>query len=416
MMRSLSLLALLVACGDDESVRVLPDADGADGAPDAPRGVATLTIRIGGVPAVGHTVYFQAPDGAELAIVQTDANGRASAVVPANSSVTTLDVYNSRARDGHNVVTILGVQPGDDLNLAGDFGLAQVPVQVTFPAFTDIAMPRYSLFTTCGRGSATTPSTVIALAQCNPRIDTVAVARIDETGEALAYIARLDQPASATIDLSGETWAALPTVTSTYTNIPPFDYSSVVQRSIRTARGPIVECSGRGGTAPSFAVQLTCPVIAGTTAVDIVAWGDVTANREVIHPISTTTSPTFDLAGAQVQSPLDYAFDLATRSVTWNQDSVGATPDFVRLEIESRNRDLDWRVIAPYAAARSITLPPLLGEAASVDLDATDAPFAIITTGTATGGYDVVRPFGPEVTQAIAPDIARIVTARPYDG
>ncbi len=102
-------LALVAACGDDQGVRTLDDAPPFDAEP----GVASVTLLIGRVPIADRTVYFQGPDGAEIATVQTDASGRASAVVPPGSSITVLDVLRVRFnRPGRNVVTVMGVEPG----------------------------------------------------------------------------------------------------------------------------------------------------------------------------------------------------------------------------------------------------------------------------------------------------------------
>src|SRR5687768_1095190 len=113
MKQSLLVVTLLAACGDDGGVNKLPDAP-------AP-GMASVTVRIGRMPAANRTLYFQGPDGSEIATVQTDANGTASAIVEAGSSVTALDILDVRFnRPGRNVVTIMGVQPGDDLTLTGN--------------------------------------------------------------------------------------------------------------------------------------------------------------------------------------------------------------------------------------------------------------------------------------------------------
>src|ERR1041384_3843968 len=100
----LGLLSLLVAldlagcggCNDDNKVGHLPDApppppDGPmiDMAPTSP---VTITVTDLGDPLMGVTVYFQEADSTLVRTAQTDAGGKASAVLHAGGFVTAVQV------------------------------------------------------------------------------------------------------------------------------------------------------------------------------------------------------------------------------------------------------------------------------------------------------------------------------------
>ncbi len=80
----------------------------------------------------------------------------------------------------------------------------------------------------------------------------------------------------------------------------------------------------------------------------------------------------------------------------------------MRAHIESD--DIDWHVLAPYTESR-LVLPRLIGEGAAHDLAPEDLLFPVLTVGTATGGYDAIRRFGPNYLDGITTEIAQLVVA-----
>ncbi len=414
MHRTALLVVLISACGDDEGVRPLKDAPTLDASP----GTATVTVRAGRQPIANHTVYFQGPDSSEIATVQTDADGRASAVVPAGSSVTTLDLEYYRNKASRSIVTIMGVKPGDDLAITGspDLLVESARLDVVIAPYTGVPSPLYAMRTTCGDASLgdTTSSSYFSLL-CSPRIDAL-VRAVDSSNRDVAYVAVLDQAIDVPLDLTGVAWTPLTSSGTTYTNIPAATYIESYRRLV-TPRGELLSCSDVSQNASStYTASMDCPTIPGVTMVDTLVYTDVQTIWEVTQPVATPAS-TIDVANMAVRAPSSPNFDGAARTISWSESQTGATPEFVTLWIEDRSHPNPnyWEIIAPYDGA-SITLPTLVGEAAEIDLAPTTVPYVIVRTGTATGGYDAIRPHGPFFERSLTSEISRILTARPYDG
>ncbi len=412
MHRTALLLVLASACGDDGGVHTLKDAPTLDASP----GTATVTLRVGRQPVPNYTVYFQGPDSSEIATIQTDANGQASAVVPDGSSVSTLDFEYYGNKASRSVVTIMGVKAGDHLAITGnvDFYLESADLDVTFAPYTGVATPTYEVQTTCGGtrfGDVTQRSFGAPL--CSPRIDSMVMA-VDSSNRNVAYIATLDQAIDAPLDLTSVAWTALTSSGSTYTSIPEAQYIEPSRRLV-TPRGEIMRCSdGFQSGATTYTANLDCPMIPGVTMLDTLMYTDVELMWEVTQPVTTQAS-TIDVANTLIRGIASTSFDGATRTISWTETASGATPEFVTLHIEDRSHPNPnyWEIIAPYDGT-SITLPALVGEAAELALDPTIQPSVVARTGTATGGYDAIRRHGPFFERSITDEISRIITVRPY--
>jgi hypothetical protein len=405
MTRIALLTLILVACGDDGGVRTLDDAP----LLDAPGGHATVTVTVGGTPRANRPVIFQGPDGAEIAIATTDADGKASAPIPAGSSVTTLDLY-ATSSDRRSIATVMGVMPGDNIVFDGEeLGTRTTTFQL--PAHPDTGA-LYFVETTCGRtGNGVTTTTVqLELEDCPSRIDTVVY--VANATAFLGYIALLDQPLSGPIDLTAQTWQALATVQSTYTNLPNMDNElSNSMRSLHTSRGRFANCLSLGST--DTVADHLCPAIPDTFAIDNSFFFNYPVGEYAITQLVTSASQTFDLTETKLKNPTDGAtWDATTRALTWQETATGGMPQFTSVVVES---DLySWEVLAPYTPGR-LVLPALLGEAAKYN-EATDVSAYYPRLGTATGGYDALRPHGTRWQRLLGTDIARIVLSAPYSG
>jgi hypothetical protein len=405
-MTRMALLSLLfVACGDDSGVRILDDAPLLDG----PAGNATVTVTVGGAPRANRPVIFQGPDGAEIAIATTGADGKVSANVPAGSSVTTLDLYNT-GDDRRSIATVMGVMPGDSIVFNGEEFTARTAT-FQLPAHPDTGAI-YIVETTCGRTSdgVTTTTVQLELVNCPSRIDTVAYAA--NATAFLGYIALLDQPSAGPIDLTAQTWQALTTVQSTYTNLPNMDNElSDSTRSLHTSRGRFADCLTIDST--DTVADHLCPVIPNTFAVDDSFFFNYPVGEYAITQLATAASQTFDLAETKLRNATDGAtWDATTRTLTWEETATGGNPQFTSVVVGS---DLySWEVLAPYTPGR-LVLPPLLGEAAMYN-EAENVNAYYPKLGTATGGYDALRPHGTRWERLLGNDIARIVLSGPYSG
>jgi hypothetical protein len=108
-------------------------ADGSDGADAVASGAVQVVVVTASGPESGVTVVFSDATGALVATGTTDATGSVTQDVAAGSQVTAL--FNTS--NGPNLVTIVGVKPGDVLKLVdGPVYVNGANVQATIDAFT----------------------------------------------------------------------------------------------------------------------------------------------------------------------------------------------------------------------------------------------------------------------------------------
>jgi hypothetical protein len=110
------IACLLAACG---RIGFGENTTGDDAPPDGPPppGPISLTILDNGTPLEDIEVLFQDPSGAFVEAKKTDANGKVTAVVAANSMLTIVHLKTETITSMYELRTIGGLQPGDDIVL-----------------------------------------------------------------------------------------------------------------------------------------------------------------------------------------------------------------------------------------------------------------------------------------------------------
>jgi hypothetical protein len=209
----------LAACGGDDDGAAPPDAPSAS--PDADTGVdaappdaadstpVTLTAGVGfGEPQVGSSVVFLAPDDTVILDTTLDANGQASAAMPAGGSVAMILPPPSALAGSPSLGTVwvwTGVEPGDQLV----FGRPSPGVDsatVTVPVYAGAT--QYRVATSCGQ--AFSPTNVVEVGYCGAQTDFYVEAA--SVGGYLGY-ARVDGVTTgATVDLTAATYVGTRTV------------------------------------------------------------------------------------------------------------------------------------------------------------------------------------------------------------
>lgn len=347
-------------------------------------GMARVTVLAGGVPRPDHPVTFQAPDGTEIATVRTDASGVAAVTVPEGSYVTAYDIYRLGG-NRRSIVSVMGVKPGDTIELRGDADVPQRDLQFAYPAYAGATT--YEVSSTCaadGVGESTMPS--LSSAPCSPRVDTL-VAAADDNGNNLAYLAKLDQPFDQLIDLTGETWIA-PTLTySSYTNPPVFTETRAT-RHYTTERGVFASCeSGQ----PDGAYDFSCPTVPGATIIEELWMWESSVGH---HVYSLAPSAPVDLAGTAITGPTSSGVLAQGPTLTWTE-RAGVAPQFVIAQVDASGANenpYQWNIVAPYGGA-SLPLPTLVGEGVMYMNPGEGG--GTLWLGTADGGYDAIRQLGP---------------------
>jgi hypothetical protein len=181
--------------------------------------VAVLSQLYDGTPDPGATVMFMDPSGTVVQVGTTDTDGNAHADVPADSSVTVIQLSESDGLRDLALTTIRGVQPGDHLNAGrergyGAAGGAADMMWVTYPAPPS---PQVRLYGPCSQGA-------VALwfaSECVTSTFSVLAVAEDAGGAPTAafWQTGIDHVPDGTIDLTGP-WMPLASKPFEVDNVP----------------------------------------------------------------------------------------------------------------------------------------------------------------------------------------------------
>jgi hypothetical protein len=386
-MGKLPFLALglvgLAACGKVEGfadAAMAVDASDIDAPVDAiPFGPVTVDVRTqngDGLPQIGATVVFVDTDG-EMTRVAAGQDGRATAMVHPGASVTAIWLQSS----GPRLVTILAVEPGDELKVGFPANPSEAPTgtsTITVPELTTPA-EKY-VYTACDSGSAfagTGPVRTTWRARCDQADSDVLVVGADPRGNLNQYLYRgnVANAERTTIALTGE-WRFIETFNIGFTDVPPAtSYISAVRRLrsgsselFRTSNGTDVSTA-----TPSFAID-QAPMAGDDMEIDLTVnrtpseeWAYGQSNVRLRLPVN----PTLQVRLADFALPFvtSSGLDLTSRSVTWEQTEGGIAADAVVSDTyfsrdpgdASPQTFTTWRVIAP-GGTTSLTLPTLPSE------------------------------------------------------
>jgi hypothetical protein len=449
-------LFALAACGNSD-VHHLDDGGGDGGQTiDAPRGDAaldasagkvTIAVTVNGGPAPGADVYFQNADNSLVAHVQTGSDGQASEVMAAGGYVTLVQPAAPPGGGGaglvspanQNLDTFAGVKPGDVLHI--DLGelVAQEPINITVTAPLDpsASAVSYLLGSTCnggtlialgagsGSGSGSgglakklqgkapkakprdLPPTTVQLDGGCATADMLVIS-VDANGNELdSFFAPAVAVADgATVALTG-TYAAVPTQTVTYANVPDGQPAGNTDRAhfvVDSGAVELTQAVDYAATADTQATTFGQPAIAGAVAgleteflntagqsdQTFAAWGP-----ESTTPISVDYSatrlpdwlsgPTFDVGSQQVQFAL-------TGGGSSSIDYVYTDIDITRAPGDGGIAEWNWDIVAPGAEAGAVQYPILPTDISAFNPAATDTVTPGFTEiGHVLGGYDAIR-------------------------
>jgi hypothetical protein len=402
----------LAGCGGGGGSTPLPDAPivAIDAAVDAMPQPVTLTITQNGKPVIGVRTYFLHPDSSVVAMVDTDAMGKASQLMPLGGSVTALDPFAVAAPPGerraivvgnNELRTFAGVKPGDQLQLTRNDPPPDVTIALQAPTSTDANS--YDVFTTCGNGSispgggsggsgSSDPGGLLTLTGCNGTADLVVVARdVGEGTITRGVLYKANVALTETVTLI-DPYVAPTDRSFTYVN-PPSRTTSL-RRYLVTGRGKLRMFDGP----VADSVTVAEPTIAGASSIvdsvfiapgsehHVVDWGPVAA--------AYTLDPTGLLLPSFGDAP---SWDQATNQVTWTEAASAAAPVMTTTVIAifrgREERSWRWLISAPYSPGK-LALPKLPTDVA--DWNPTDGDgigIEGVTSAKVPGGYDAVRAF-----------------------
>jgi hypothetical protein len=440
-------------CGgcDDRSGRLpdaplLPDA-AVDAAIDAAARPVTLTVTRNRAPVAGVRVYFQNADNSLVKSVDTDANGKASAIMDAGGFVTAIDPFpplpdpGARARSqatprpraqasgqasaiiigDNDLRTFAGVKPGDDLVLALNDRL-QLALTLTIPP--DPLANDYDIATSCGRGFISTgggsgsaadlPSGGLSLSDCGALVDFLVIARDAETDRPRSALLRRDVPVSdgGDVDLSTMgSYQALADVEFTFRNVPNSNALGFIHTLIGP-RGPFgISFEGSAGLASgSGSATIAEPAGAGTIGVvhsSVVLGG---SRQHIVDWGASSPAYLLDMTG-QLLPDIDVpSYDQQAKKLTWTESGAGATPDLTIATINvsagsETQRFWRWTVAAPYRRGE-LLFPTLPTDVASWTPGPDDSVNSEdqMNVRVVAGGYDAVRSRALNVRDAFFND------------
>lgn len=397
-MRTNPWIALLMAaCGTPATT---PDAGTADAAVvhDAAQEPVIVAVQTrGGVPIEDVRVYFQDADSTVVSSQLTNAFGEASVVMDPGGFVTAVRSVGGGS-DEYALTTWSGVQPGDQLRLAGENDLAEVTFDVTIPTETDAL--GYRLSTPCGSADLSAPGGMpatttesVSFTGCPANVDIIVTAE-GADGVTLKFF-RSENVAIADatpLTLTG-TYEDLTPATLDFTNANfemgaerwLLDGNQVVYR----ADAEIVESPPTasatalhpGTTGFSMATQSVVSTDEGVQI--IVEWG----------PLATTYA--LDVGAALVRGfATAPGLDAATRTVSWTAGVMGNAPEVsavdVVLERAASSTTWTWSMVAP--AGTAMEFPSLPSDIFDFNPVATDTVSSVSAANIIVpGGYDGLR-------------------------
>jgi hypothetical protein len=203
-----------------------PGDSGLDAADTGPLPV-TVFVTSHGKPVTGIPVVAHDGAGAVLATNTTGADGKATFIGVQPSMVSALLGNAASTFGGHEIVTWLGVQPGDII-LAQDVELGGAPVgiyEVSIPNALDGGNFYNGYVGACGGSGPPLPFQIYMTYPCVRPSNSVLVSGYDTNGGLLAYASKRAAPAIATdggvTPVAVGAWTAPSTTNVIVSNVPP---------------------------------------------------------------------------------------------------------------------------------------------------------------------------------------------------
>lgn len=392
-----------VACGGEPGEPLYPD-----------RGPVRVTvlhpIGVGGQRVVGASVAFLDANGTRVDLVETDVHGQAEADVPPGSSVTSVALEDG----AYQILTVLDVQPGDDLLLGitkDDRDPFLGTFTVAFPAYTEVMPTSYTVAGPCGTATSDRPAagapppaqvTLRVRGSCKVDEMELVVQANDADYEPIAVLAQSGVAfvpnGSTTI---GGTYESPHTLTVSYINVHRSITGMGMWRTVPNSAG----LTAYADAVPPMEIQtMTVTGAIGSGAlVDTGVDNAAGAHQLVRQAVSAYASAyALDLDATLLPWLGKPMIDAATGQIHIPRSSTGTTtdqPDFVRLTATYERADptsgsqtsFTWTVLSP---TTDFSLPYLPYQVRNVMPTASDkvtmTAFALESTALESYG-DAVR-------------------------
>jgi hypothetical protein len=468
-MRFTCLLSILfMACGGDGNHHLTDGAvDSPALEPDAPAaGPVTVIVTLDGAAAPGVQVYFQNADSSLVTSgsALTDANGSASATMIAGGFVTVLEPQEAQptvvrsyvrspavfAVDGSTLDTFAGVKPNDVIHV--DVGSPNETVvvsniELTVPTDTTTGVTQYFLFATCAQGGdggpiditpgggsgsgsgaaikkkhpagvvANNPPVFVQLDSCTGGLADLVIVSEDNNSNPINFIyapatnvGSASGSGSTAVTVTG-TYAAVPTLTETVTDLAQDAVDVEVQIKVATSRGQLTDSEADvEPAAGSATLSFPVPTVPGGVAQTEFTVSNGSQGADIFDTqliddwaASPAAATSLDYQKTQIKDFTNFpTFDLATESTTWPVGTTGNAADLVEAEIEvirssgsgsaATQTEWLWELIGPPSYDGNATLPTLPTDVFAFNPAAGDTvSVQEVAAAIVPGGYDAVR-------------------------
>lgn len=386
--RSLLLLLPLVACSGPESGESGPDAstpsgDGGGDATQVPE-MGIVNVVVSGYPGSGMppqyfanaSVVFYEPNFATTTVVKTDAMGRASATIKKGSFVAVVNPMN------YIHVHAAFANPGDTLRFGPDI-VARQPngsVRVTWPARVISGYTTYYyVYTSCGYSGETTGTSVtlpLDTACSTQPFDVVVTSRRSSQGVTGVMSRRgvmaTGQLVTVSLADNGGAWQTATTTSVPLTNMPSTTDHTGSCTAVQQLGTLAFNSDGGSASSTACAMRLL-PEATSTWAVEASFYKD-SNDRSAIQMRQTMPQTSITPIDGANHLPwiTTFAYDKATRRVTWSSDADAAfDASALRIDV-SGPRYMVWRIVAPNGLPKTFQIPTLPAELAMWDLGPND--------------------------------------------
>jgi hypothetical protein len=400
-------LLAVAACDEDDPVRHLDGGvDSAVMIDAAAAKPVTLTVTNNGAPTAGVMVHFQDQDSMLIATVMTDAQGKASQLMPNGGYVTAIDAYAApTATTSHRLTTFAGVKPGDQL-VVGDSAFSTASMTVTLPVETDPNIVRYEVQTPCGTGyansagSGNVPTTSLNLSRCGANTDFLIIP-FDNNNNAISFIYEPNVAVTnqGSLDLTGKSYTATTNRMYTFMNKPAGLATLFVTQYVGSAKGLLFTQTNPTTGVPAIGTVMLPAIANGVSIVEGRAFSQTGSTHLSIDwaPLATTAYTT-DFGARMLVDITGPLYEASTHKLLWTIGASGVAADYAEVEVRGTrtvaaqdDRFVQWQMIAPYMPD-GVYYPTLPTSTYDYNWDADDSfDISLLTLGKVPGGYDTVR-------------------------
>jgi hypothetical protein len=395
---------------------------------DPPANAVAIGVTAFGAPVANVAVYFQKGDSSVELATTTDERGVAWAVASDGDFVSAIEPPGALAP---RITTFTDVHAGDRLHVDLAPTLPVPTLTFTIKVPTAAAAGGYLVHQACTdspdqNGLGVGAMGVITVPNCGNGTTDFVIEPLSANGDSLGtalYTPNVAISDGALVDLSASTYASVVPTSFSYTSVPPSVKVVETYRAVVTPRGRLFDRTTTalpsGGTASSGTNE---PNASGASALTVTTGFPIDGElgEQTVYEL-TSWSGAYSLDMGAERLP-DYssagAFDTATETLSWTENSGGIAPNFVRAQLTiyragiPDGRAWTWRIAQARGPVPHVVLPTLPSEGFDFNPQSGDTiGIGEITNAKLIGGYAGLRTFAfDDLPRHLAPGLTIVET------